>query len=211
MHPIVGIGFISVFSYVDREEKQVTPFCDRCGKQVSADALFCTNCGRELQAVTPPPYPPSRPVSYAQPQISEPQPHVLASRPRGVSILTALLALGGVIDIIAAVLFLIFAAVSLSWLGLLAGLGAGGDPFLATLDRTLHLCGHFLHSCVRDLEWSRLGMDLDVRFLYSRTRRINHRNKSRNRDNRYRNLRCHHLLLDQSPRESILWQSRRSC
>jgi hypothetical protein len=29
-------------------------FCDRCGKQVLADALFCRNCGRRFQAETAP-------------------------------------------------------------------------------------------------------------------------------------------------------------
>jgi len=31
------------------------PFCDVCGKPVSADALFCRECGRRLQAPTPSP------------------------------------------------------------------------------------------------------------------------------------------------------------
>lgn len=29
-------------------------FCDRCGKQVFADALFCRSCGRRFQAKTTP-------------------------------------------------------------------------------------------------------------------------------------------------------------
>jgi len=29
-------------------------FCDRCGKQVLADALFCRNCGRRFQPKTTP-------------------------------------------------------------------------------------------------------------------------------------------------------------
>ena len=34
------------------------PFCDRCGKQVSADARFCPECGRRFPTSTLPPVPP---------------------------------------------------------------------------------------------------------------------------------------------------------
>jgi hypothetical protein len=31
-----------------------TLFCDMCGTPISADAMFCPSCGRELRATTPP-------------------------------------------------------------------------------------------------------------------------------------------------------------
>jgi len=49
-----------------------------------------------------------------------------AARPRGVSILTALVIIGGIIDIGAAIFSLLVASVYLSWLGIFVGLWGTG-------------------------------------------------------------------------------------
>ena len=48
------------------------------------------------------------------------------SRPTGVSVLTVLVIIGGLIDLVTAAMLLVLATVSLSWLGILAGLGTRG-------------------------------------------------------------------------------------
>jgi hypothetical protein len=51
------------------------------------------------------------------------------SKPTGVSVLTVLTIIGGMVELLAAAFFVVVASISLSWLGLLAGLGTGGIMF----------------------------------------------------------------------------------
>jgi len=61
------------------------PFCDMCGKQVSADARFCPECGRRFPTATAPPSPPpSQAPPLTKPAITE-------SKDPGVAALLAFL------------------------------------------------------------------------------------------------------------------------
>lgn len=114
------------------------PFCDRCGKRVSAYALFCNSCGRQLQTVNWFPTPSSTP-RYVQAAIPDSTRRLVSSRPTGISALTALVTIGGIVDLFTAVLFVILTAVSHSWLRLLTGLGVGGI-LLSLLSLGLLIC-----------------------------------------------------------------------
>lgn len=114
------------------------PYCDRCGRQVSAYAFYCNSCGRQLQTLSRLPTPTT--PRYVQPTIPGSTPHVLSPRPKGVSVLTALVIIGGIVDILTAVFFVILAGVSLSWLGPLAGFGIG-EILLWLLSLGLLVCG----------------------------------------------------------------------
>jgi hypothetical protein len=61
----------------------------------------------------------------------EAEAHMALVRPRGVSMLTALVIIGGIVDFSAAVLSLAVASVYLSWVGIIAG--GGGTGLLLTL------------------------------------------------------------------------------
>ncbi len=47
-------------------EGAATPFCDICGNQVAADALFCRNCRRKFQPATPSPLQPAPTVTVKE-------------------------------------------------------------------------------------------------------------------------------------------------
>ena len=71
----------------DVREGMITPFCDGCGKPISANQNFCINCGRTLQPIyqqpslrpartttPPPPAPQTYPSEPREIPIQEPQP-----------------------------------------------------------------------------------------------------------------------------------------
>jgi len=97
-----------------------------CGTAVSADARFCPNCRRELRPIVPQVYAPPQPPPTASSRVEEAKEGVTLTRPRGVGILTALTVIAGIIDLLAGVLFLAYATVSLSILYVIfAGAGPG--------------------------------------------------------------------------------------
>jgi uncharacterized membrane protein (DUF2068 family) len=97
-----------------------------CGTPVAADARFCPNCGRDLRPVTPQASVPPQPVTPIWPISPELGGREIAARPTGVSALTAVLIIGGIINLVAGAFSLVLASVYLSWLGLLAGTGQQG-------------------------------------------------------------------------------------
>lgn len=58
--------------------------------------------------------------------IQEPEKEAQPHRPTGVSVLTALVIIGGITDLVAGAFSLVVASVYLSWLGILAGVGPAG-------------------------------------------------------------------------------------
>ena len=97
-----------------------------CGTAVSADALTCPRCGRQLRPLTLPPSPPVQPAPPVRPIIAEPKERIAPSRPTGVSALTVLMIIGGIIDLGVGAFSLVVASLYLSWLGILAGVGPTG-------------------------------------------------------------------------------------
>jgi len=110
-----------------------------CGTPIAADARFCPSCGRQLRLLAPPPPAAPQPAFSAVPLIQEPEKGAQPHRPTGVSILTALVIIGGIIDLVSAAFFFVYAAVALSFLGILAGFGPTG-VLLSLLSVGLLIC-----------------------------------------------------------------------
>lgn len=101
-------------------------FCDICETLVSADAEFCPSSGRQLRPATLQPSPPPQPAPTALPKAPEAKERMTPTRPAGVTILTALAIIGGIVDLGAAVFSLVVATVYFSWVGVIARLGGTG-------------------------------------------------------------------------------------
>jgi len=129
------------------------PYCDGCGLSISADQNFCIKCGRSLHIVNVPLDPQVEPI-FTEPQPSPRIPTydarglpndsmMRSARPAAVSVLTAFVIIGGIIDICMVVLFLVLSTVSFHVLGVLVSLPPLGWIMLLLLSIALIVSSAF--------------------------------------------------------------------
>jgi len=113
------------------------PFCDGCGVPVTVDQSFCIKCGRNLQPLSkPPPRPMFGTLELSQARVPQ-------IRPTGVSLIAAILVIGGVLDIVMAVLFLVLSASSFHIFGVIIEIPQFGFLLLLLLAIALIVSSSF--------------------------------------------------------------------
>jgi hypothetical protein len=111
------------------------PYCDGCGAVVSSEQSFCDKCGRHLNSHRGPTTGSSpesfttefsssrhQDATFSSGQTVQPSRRTAQSRPTGVKLLAAVLVIGGILDIVMAVLFLALSHFSFHILGVIVAI-----------------------------------------------------------------------------------------